>query len=83
MQALAQSGLVVAVQLEGGGARLAIELAKARPDNWLGAASAVVTPRDVAAFVRLGIDRGWQPSTPGGTFLLSEDEGAGGSSNER
>jgi hypothetical protein len=72
---LAQSGLVVAVQLEGGRARLVVELTKARPDNWLLADSAVVTPRDVAAFVRLGIARGWQPAGRGGTFLMRVDDG--------
>ncbi len=76
MQALAQSGLVVAVQLASGGCRMAVHLRRARPDNWMAAESVVVTPRDVAGFIRLGMDRGWQPSKDGGTFVLRVDDGA-------
>lgn len=76
MQGLAQSGLVVAVQLASGGCLLAVQLRRARPDNWMAAESVVVTPRDVAGFIRVAIERGWQPSEDGGTFVLSADVGA-------
>jgi hypothetical protein len=49
---------------------LVVTLATNRPDAWVGAEVDAITPRDVAALIRLGIARGWNPATPGGQLQL-------------
>ena len=73
-QALVEAGLVVAIEDQNGGCRLAIELATARPDNWVNAPATIVTPKDVARFIRLAIDRGWIPTKPGSTFVMRSED---------
>lgn len=73
-QALAASGLVVAVERERGGSRMTVEFSAPRPDSWCGVDAVVVTPKDVARFIRAAIERGWVPAENGSTFVLRADE---------
>ena len=73
-QALAESGMVIAVEREPGNCDLAIHLSARRPDNWLEKSAAIVTPKDVAQFIRMALDLGWTPSAAGSTFHLNESD---------
>jgi hypothetical protein len=71
-QGLAQSNLTVAVELDAParGSVLVVDVGQPRPDNWLGRPAAVVTPRDVAEFVREARRAGWRPEAAGSPFTL-------------
>jgi hypothetical protein len=49
---------------------LVVTLATNRPDAWVGAEVNAITPHNVAALIRLGIARGWNPATPGGQLQM-------------
>ncbi len=51
---------------------LVVQTTAARPDNWLGRPSAVVTPAVVRAVVRSAVSDGWDPTAPG-AFRLRYD----------
>jgi len=69
-QALSEAqGLTVAVELEEGPGRvLIVSFQRSRPDNWLNAPSAAVTPRHVAEAIREALAAGWVPHSTGGAF---------------
>lgn len=69
-QAIGESGLTVAIERASPGATLLVELDEHRPDAWLDPGAVSVTPRDVGAFVRVAIARGWDPASHGPTFVL-------------
>jgi hypothetical protein len=65
-QALAQSGLTVAIQVSNGGGRaLHLRLPAARVDNWLHAPGYVVMPRDIERWIRFAMSQGWVPTVKG------------------
>jgi hypothetical protein len=70
-QALAQSGLTVAIQVsDGSGMALHLRLPTARVDNWLHAPGYVVMPRDIERWIRFAISQGWSPSGSGPPLSL-------------
>ena len=65
-QALAQSGLTVAIQFsDGAGRALHLRLPTARVDNWLHTPGYVVVPRDIERWIRFAISQGWTPTGSG------------------
>jgi hypothetical protein len=65
-QALAQSGLTVAIQIsDGSGRALHLRIPAARVDNWLHAPGYVVMPRDIERWIRFAISQGWVPTANG------------------
>ncbi|MFJ6216320.1 hypothetical protein ACIQGZ_23775 [Streptomyces sp. NPDC092296] len=71
------SSLTFAVERTGcgPGSVLVADLGAARPDNWAGRPAMSVLPSTVAAAVRLGLTRGWQPDRPGSPFLVGPGDG--------
>ena len=71
LQALSEAGgLTVAVELaDGPGTVLVASFQRSRPDNWLNAPSAAVTPKHVAEVIREALAAGWVPHSTGGAFL--------------
>ncbi len=53
---------------------MTVEFSAPRPDSWCGVDAVVVTPKDVARFIRAAIERGWVPAENGSTFVLRADE---------
>ena len=51
--------------------RLLVSFPAARPDNWLGAASAVVTPALVARQIADARAAGWEPARRGPVFQIN------------
>jgi hypothetical protein len=71
-QALAQVNLSFAAELETDGrCILVVTVDAARPDNWLGIASGVVTPVVVERAIRLALQQGWTPGQCGSAFELT------------
>jgi hypothetical protein len=67
--AYAQSELHIAIEAsEKPGATLVVQSNKPHPQNWDTKAVTPVTPSDIAA----AIEAGWEPSTPGPSFVISE-----------
>jgi hypothetical protein len=65
-QALAESGLTVAIQVsDGSGRALHLRLPVARVDNWLHAPGYVVMPRDIQRWIRFARSEGWVPTGKG------------------
>lgn len=64
-QGLASPISFVAELLNEPAGRLLVSLPAARPDNWLGAASAVVTPALVARQIADARAAGWEPARRG------------------
>lgn len=59
-QAIAQTPLTIAIQQDDGtGSVLIVETERARPDNWLGADAAVITPKTVTSVIRQAQRDGW------------------------
>jgi len=72
MQALAQSNLSFAVELEGGGrTTLVVATYAAHPDNWMMAEACVISPSVVERAIRLALHQGWRPEEKGGAFEIS------------
>jgi hypothetical protein len=71
-QALAQANLSFAAEIETGGrSTLLVTVDAARPDNWIGAASCVVTPVVVERAIRQALRQGWNPAYCGGAYELA------------
>lgn len=65
-QALAETPLTFAVELEvGGGSVLVVDLDTPRLDNWHQAPGVVITPKLVEQTIREAIARGWRPQAKG------------------
>lgn len=75
-QAVGDSGLSVAVELEHPGATMVVKLDANRPDAWVNSSEVSVTPADVVEFIRVGLGYGWDPSADGPTFILRFTESA-------
>ncbi len=74
-QGLAVSNLTVAIESSPPkGQTLHLTLPALRCDNWLFHPGYVVTPADVARWIPLAIERGWEPAQPGPTFRLKLTE---------
>jgi hypothetical protein len=70
-QALCQGALIFAVVSDASPAStLVVSLDTLRPDNWLHAPGASVTPNVVSMAIREALARGWRPEQPGGPFTL-------------
>jgi hypothetical protein len=70
-QALAESALTFAVELDAvNGSVLVVNTGTARPDNWLKAASSVVTPKVVELAIRAALSQGWRPDIKGKPIYL-------------
>ncbi|WP_406230595.1 hypothetical protein [Nocardia sp. NBC_01009] len=58
------------------GTTLVVDTGHAHPRNWMDIPPVSVRPADVAASIRLGLARGWQPSSPGSPFMLARSSSA-------
>ena len=74
-QALLESCLSFAVDMEGGGqTTLLVKTDTPRPDNWLGSlgnVSRAITPSVVERAIRQALVTGWQPGQCGSAFELT------------
>lgn len=71
-QGMAWTNLSFAVECEtGGGSRLHVNTDVARPDNWVEAQAATVTPSVVAQAIRQALRQGWTPARRAGVFELA------------
>ena len=71
-QGNAWGNLSFAVELEDAGqTTLVVEVDASRPDNWVGAPSAVITPAIVERAIRNALQRGWRPHERGSPHPLS------------
>ncbi len=73
-QAAQESGLIVAIEQTTGGARLVVKLTSCRPDNWIGADSVTITPKDDARYIQHALVSGWSAGQPGPAFELAGDD---------
>jgi hypothetical protein len=72
-QGNAWSPMTFAVEAaEASGRILHVTLARPRPDNWMLEGSTPVTPGEVATFVRVALQSGWNPTEPGSPFEVTE-----------
>ncbi|MEV6426421.1 hypothetical protein [Nocardia sp. NPDC051463] len=77
MQAIALMRLTFAVEhADCPGSTLVVETSHAHSRNWMGIPPVSVRPADVAASIRLGLARGWKPSSPGSPFMLDRSGSA-------
>ncbi|GAA3293691.1 hypothetical protein Dvina_19570 [Dactylosporangium vinaceum] len=74
-QGLASPIFFVAELLHEPAGKLLVWLPAARPDNWLGAASAVVTPALVASQIADARAAGWDPTRRGPVFQVKLKDG--------
>ncbi|MFI5916564.1 hypothetical protein [Dactylosporangium sp. NPDC051541] len=74
-QGLASPITFVAELLHEPAGKLLVSLPAARPDNWLGAASAVVTPGLVARQISDARAAGWEPARRGPVFKVQLQDG--------
>ena len=71
-QALAQTGMSFAVDLENGGlTTLLVKLNVLRPDNWMNVDFVPITPVVVERAIRQALTTGWNPIDRGGAFELT------------
>jgi hypothetical protein len=54
------------------GRALHVELARARPDNWLEQPTSPVTPSEVEKFIRRALATGWNPGEPGPPLEITD-----------
>jgi hypothetical protein len=73
-QGIAVSNLTVAIESSPRGQTLHLTLPALRCDNRLFHPGYVVSPADVARWIPLAIDRGWEPNQSGPTFQLKLTE---------
>jgi hypothetical protein len=70
-QALAQANLSFAAEIEtGGSSTLLVTVNAARPDNWVGTVSCLVTPAVVERAIRQALRKGWNPADCGSAHEL-------------
>lgn len=60
------------------GRALVVRTDRPHPGNWLNRPSEPVLPGEVARTIRLAVERGWDPSSSGGPFVLDQSDGTGG-----
>jgi hypothetical protein len=71
VQALAQSPMSFAVELESDGrTTLVVTVDTSRPDNWLGAESCAILPSVVERAIRQALQQGWHPDEKGAPYGL-------------
>jgi hypothetical protein len=77
LQHMGDSNLTVAVELEASVAVsvLVVDVGVPRPDSIQGGGGLRVCPSDVARFIRIAKEAGWQPGTAGGAFELTAETG--------
>ena len=64
--------MTFAVELENGGqSTLLVRVDAARPDNWVGDQSGVISPVVVERAIRQALRQGWSPTERGGAYELA------------
>ncbi|WP_406267466.1 hypothetical protein OH799_22375 [Nocardia sp. NBC_00881] len=58
------------VHAEHPGSTLVVKTGHAHPSNWVDMPPVPVRPADVPAGIRIGLTRGWNPTSPGKPFIL-------------
>jgi hypothetical protein len=75
-QALCWSPCTFAVErADDTGSTLAVTTNQPHPSNWIHRTPKAVLPSDVARSIRLALERGWTPTTPGSPFVLDLSHG--------